>query len=178
MGRKYPEEIKKQVKIGHETNSHAYRDIPALIEQHEQDQQRIAMLSSESQQNDAYSEIYKDICDKYGKNFRALLNNMKALQSDNATLKKRWNLKEKTIASCAGTLQLLKAKTLFAAIARSGTEFSRRRNRRGIHELRGRRHARCRKYAQPSARQAGRPLSGYDRLSSMSPGTESSGACR
>lgn len=45
-----------------------------------------------NQQNADYTDFYKDICDKYGKNFRVLLDKAKALQIENATLKKALEL--------------------------------------------------------------------------------------
>lgn len=60
--------------------AHARTDIPALISE-------VERLMAENEQNAAYAEIYQDICDKYGKNFRALLDKAKALQAENATLK-------------------------------------------------------------------------------------------
>lgn len=41
-----------------------------------------------NQQNADYADIYKDICDKYGKNFRTLLDKAKALREETTTLKK------------------------------------------------------------------------------------------
>ncbi|HEX3018527.1 MAG TPA: hypothetical protein VHP31_11845 [Caproicibacter sp.] len=52
----------------------------------------VERLTAENQQNADYADIYKDICDKYGKNFRALLDKAKALQTENAKLKKAYEL--------------------------------------------------------------------------------------
>lgn len=38
------EKIKARIEIGHETDGHVYKDIPALLEQHKQDQQQITIL--------------------------------------------------------------------------------------------------------------------------------------
>lgn len=54
---------------------HARKDIPALIAE-------VERLMAENEQNAAYAEIYQDICDKYGKNFRALLEKAKELQTE------------------------------------------------------------------------------------------------
>lgn len=103
------EEIKARVEIGHETDSHAYRDIPALIAEVERlrsckcvDKCKLVCmldeydkiieerdsLIKENYQNVAFAEAYKNICDKCGLNFGALLDKAKALQAENATLKK------------------------------------------------------------------------------------------
>lgn len=52
----------------------------------------VEQLTAENEQNANYAEIYQDICDKYGKNFRALLDKAKALQAEIATLKKALEL--------------------------------------------------------------------------------------
>lgn len=65
--------------------AHARTDIPALLAE-------VERLAAENDQNAAYSNIYKDICDKYGENFRALLEKAKALQSKNAMLERALRL--------------------------------------------------------------------------------------
>jgi hypothetical protein len=64
---------------------HARTDIPALIAE-------VERLTKENEQNANYAEIYQYICDKYGKNFRALLDKAKAFQAENAILKKAYEL--------------------------------------------------------------------------------------
>jgi hypothetical protein len=83
----YPKETKfnKQVLADMKFAAHARTDIPALIAE-------VERLTAENEQNAAYADIYEDICDKYGKNFRALLDKAKALQTENATLKKALEL--------------------------------------------------------------------------------------
>ncbi len=49
---------------------------------------KVERLTVENEQNANYAEIYKDICDKHGKNFRTLLDKAKVLQTENTTLKK------------------------------------------------------------------------------------------
>ena len=60
----------------------------------------VEQLKAENEQNAAYAEIYKDICDKYGKNFGALLDKAKALQTENVTLKKALELAFKNNSIC------------------------------------------------------------------------------
>ena len=57
----------------------------------------VEQLKAENEQNAAYAEIYKDICDKYGKNFGALLDKAKALQIENAKLKAKKDRAEKAL---------------------------------------------------------------------------------
>lgn len=61
--------------------ANARTDIPALLEE-------VERLQAENELNVNYAEVYKDICDKHGENFRVLLDKAKALQSKNATLTK------------------------------------------------------------------------------------------
>lgn len=95
----YPKETEfnNQVFADMQFAAHARTDMQALIEQHEQDQRQITELRKENQQNAAYAEIYQDICDKYGKNFRALLDKAKSLQTENVTAKKALELAAKHI---------------------------------------------------------------------------------
>lgn len=62
--------------------AHARTDIPELLAE-------VERLTAENQQNADYAEIYKDICDKYGKNFRTLLDKAKVLQVENDDLTQR-----------------------------------------------------------------------------------------
>lgn len=54
--------------------------------------EEITTLKSESEQNQTYADIYKDICDKYGKNFRELMEKAKGLVKERDTLKKALEL--------------------------------------------------------------------------------------
>lgn len=63
-------------------------DIPALIAE-------VERLTEENEQNASYVDICEGICDRYEENFKALLDKAKALQSENATLKKALELMAK-----------------------------------------------------------------------------------
>lgn len=80
MDAKYFAEIKARLKRGDYYVPYAPEDIMALIAE-------VERLTAENQQNADYAEIYKDICDKYGKNFRALLDKAEAYQAENAQLR-------------------------------------------------------------------------------------------
>jgi hypothetical protein len=83
------EEIKARTETAREEGFglQQFDDLDSLISE-------VERLTSENEQNANYAEIYQDICDKYSKNFRVLLDKAKAFQAENATLKKALELAE------------------------------------------------------------------------------------
>jgi len=58
----------------------------ALIEENSDKDQQIGTLKNESETNQIYADFYRDLCDKYGKNFRDLLDKAKGIEKERAAL--------------------------------------------------------------------------------------------